>query len=369
MALGRRRVEEEKGEEVKTLTLTRARAVLAFAALGAGCAGPTLQTGSVNAAAQQAEAAIQQELSLRTSWEHQRRVNRVARKLLEHNTDICAGETKDTFGIVALSIHGVKPNMREAARRAFGLGDAIALVDVPETGPAYEAGLRNGDIIESVNGTPLPHGEQSLKTLAEVLATPPGSKQFAVRRGAEQLSFDVTPRAACPVEVKVQENSVVNAYTDGKVVWVTRGMMNFARTDEELALVLGHELAHVSLKHVESKKGNMVLGAIFDVLLATQGINTQSLGAKTGAQAYSQEFEKEADYQGLYYVARAGYPVENAAMFWRRMGVEHPSSIQASHSASHPSTPERFLGLTTNAEEIVRKRTSGLPLQPEKLEK
>lgn len=113
----------------------------------------------------------------------------------------------------------------------------------------------------------------------------------------------------------------------------------------------------------------MVLGAIFDVLLATQGINTQSLGAKTGAQAYSQEFEKEADYQGLYYVARAGYPVENAAMFWRRMGVEHPPSIQASHSASHPSTPERFLGLTTNAEEIVRKRTAGLPLQPEKLEK
>lgn len=352
-----------------TFPFVRVIGLITFSVLFAGCAGPTLQTGSVSSAAQQAEAALQQELALKTSWEQQRRVNRVARKLLEANPDVCAGQTKETFGIIALNIHGVKPEMRNAARRVYGLGESLVLVDVPETAPAYEAGLRFGDVIESVNRTAIPTGADASAALTKLLGESTGPRQFGVRRGTENLSFDVTPRAACPVEVHVRNDSVVNAYTDGKAVWVTRGMMNFVQSDEELALVLGHELAHVTLKHVDSKRGNMVLGVIFDVLLATRGVNTQSLGAKAGAQAYSQEFEKEADYQGLYYVARAGYPVESAAMFWRRMGVEHPSSIQASHSASHPSTPERFVGLTNNAQEIERKRAAGLALQPEKLDK
>ena len=42
-------------------------------------------------------------------------------------------------------------------------------------------------------------------------------------------------------------------------------------------------------------------------------------GAQIGVAAFSQAFELEADYVGLYILARAGYPTKNAAAFWRKM--------------------------------------------------
>ncbi len=85
-----------------------------------------------------------------------------------------------------------------------------------------------------------------------------------------------------------------------------------------------------------------------------------------GAAAYSQDFEAEADYVGLYYLARAGFPTEGAADFWRRMAVEYPASIKSSHSASHPATAERFLALEQVSREIERKEATGVALTPER---
>ena len=64
-------------------------------------------------------------------------------------------------------------------------------------------------------------------------------------------------------------------------------------------------------------------------------------------------------------VANAGMDVSDTPNFWRRMAVAHPASIQTNHAASHPSTPERFLGLENTVAEIARKLAAGAPLMPE----
>jgi hypothetical protein len=66
---------------------------------------------------------------------------------------------------------------------------------------------------------------------------------------------------------------------------------------------------------------------------------------------------------GLYYVARAGYDIEHAADFWRRMAVNEPKAMQG--GLTHPSAPARFVALEAARDEIKAKIAAGKPLVPE----
>ncbi len=94
------------------------------------------------------------------------------------------------------------------------------------------------------------------------------------------------------------------------------------------------------------------------------GVNTQGVFSEVGARAYSQDFEAEADYVGLYIAELAGYNIDEAPYFWRKMGVKHPASINQNHAASHPSTPERFVAIEDTIKEINQKKIAGLQLMP-----
>ena len=112
-----------------------------------------------------------------------------------------------------------------------------------------------------------------------------------------------------------------------------------------------------------------MLGLAADVLIATTtGVDTggaaTAAGVTLGVRAYSQDFEREADYVAMYLLARAELDTSRAAMFWRRMAVEHTGSIENDHRSTHPSTPERFVRLDSAHDEIEAKRAAGLPLIP-----
>jgi predicted Zn-dependent protease len=111
-----------------------------------------------------------------------------------------------------------------------------------------------------------------------------------------------------------------------------------------------------------------VLGGLLDIGVGMVGVPTGGAFSKLGAGmmngAFSKDYESEADYLGLYFASRAGYDVALAPNFWRRMGVEHPSSVESKYMAMHPSTPERTLSLEQAVEEIREKREAGAPLEP-----
>lgn len=169
----------------------------------------------------------------------------------------------------------------------------------------------------------------------------------------------------CRYPVMLVEDQEINAYADGKKVYIPVGMIRFVENDDELALVVGHELAHNILAHSNKKLGNAVLGTLVDVLvLATTGVDTGGTFGDAGARAYSKDFESEADYLGLYIAARAGYDIDTAPLFWRRMSIEHPSAIIERYNSTHPSNPARFVSLAATADEIRLKQDSGLALLP-----
>ena len=124
--------------------------------------------------------------------------------------------------------------------------------------------------------------------------------------------------------------------------------------------------------HIDASRSNGliggILGAVADVFVTyTTGLSTggryADLGASIGSAKYSQQFEAEADYIGLYLLERAGLNAGAAPEFWRGMAIANPTSI--SIATSHPTTAERFVRLDRALTEVAGKKARGLAMLPE----
>lgn len=123
--------------------------------------------------------------------------------------------------------------------------------------------------------------------------------------------------------------------------------------------------------HYQKKLHNTLLGqaggALIDGGFLLGGVYTgrsfsNYLGI-IGARTFGVEFEREADYVGTYYAARAGYSVAGAEDVWRAISLEAPAMITL--TTTHPTSPVRFLQMLKTAEEIADKQRRNLPLAPE----
>lgn len=84
---------------------------------------------------------------------------------------------------------------------------------------------------------------------------------------------------------------------------------------------------------------------------------------KRGAQAFSQDFEREADYVGLYILGRAGLELGDAPSIFRHFVVA--GGEVRGYGRTHPTHAERFLLMEATVREIEAKRARGEPLEPE----
>jgi hypothetical protein len=336
--------------------------------LAVGCA-PTTQRIRVDDQATQAEARKQRQVALQAYMDDQRRLMRVSYPLLTKGSDLCGEDLRYTTGLaLANSSTLLGEDFRESAQTSYQLTDEVKAVYVIPGSAADKAGIRSGDTIRFIGDWSLPVGQnavrQSLEQLQVQTQTGKAVRLDVVRNGRGQ-SLLITPDKSCAYPVVLGDGDEVNAYADGKQVVIQRGMMRFATSDTELALVISHEIAHNSMSHVRSKMTNYALGTVVD--LAAQillGIPTQGLFGKLAGNAYSQDFESEADYVGLYIMAQSGGDIDNAPQFWRRMATLSPNAIKSSHLASHPATPERFVALEETVKEIKAKKAAGKPLVP-----
>jgi predicted Zn-dependent protease len=188
--------------------------------------------------------------------------------------------------------------------------------------------------------------------------------------------LELAGESACDYPVELGTSSEVNAYADGQRIVIELGMMRVAQRDEELALVIAHELAHNAMGHSDAAATNAVLGGALGLLadialgVATNGVYVGTgyteIGAEVGAEIHSVEFEQEADYVGMYILKRAGFPIGDAPDFWRRMAMESPDTIKL--RTTHPTSPERFVALKAAIAEIEEKVAGNRPLLPELIE-
>ncbi len=343
--------------------MKHAPSILLVAVALAACA-PQSRVPEISHKAAAEEARKQREIVILERMKVQNRLRRVDFAVRAANADLCK-EKAPGVGFLTMNLDSAPREYRAAYASLYGVSSQITLISVFEGSPADRAKLAVGDRIVSVNGKIIGTGSAGRSQVAELIAENKGKPlNMTVRRGGALAPVEVSPRMICNYPTFLRNDDSVNAFADGSRIIVTSGMMRFADTDDELAFVIGHELAHNTMGHIESKTGNLILGGIVGAILTgLSGVNVIDPMMQVGVLAFSQAFEAEADYVGVYYAARAGYDTKKAAYFWRRMAAAHPTAIGL-QGTTHPSSAKRFLAVEAASREVAGKRGGGEPLVP-----
>jgi len=135
------------------------------------------------------------------------------------------------------------------------------------------------------------------------------------------------------------ESPDVNAFTAGGYIFVTTAMYNYVQNDDEIACIIGHEIAHNECKHINYQlKKQMglrsLLGDYFDS--ASEALN-YFLDAP-----FNQKKETECDYHGIDYAVTAGYNSCKVINLWARMSEgETETNIIDGMMRTHPYSATR----------------------------
>ena len=305
---------------------------LAIAALSA-CAGLDTRLPEISAPALASERTFQQGEALAEQARLRARLVRVADAVRVANAALCP-RTRLGIGVSTHALDDYPKSLREAAAREFGAAEEPRIDVVVPGSPADDAGLLPGDAL-LVDGAAVSARSKRFRTTLN-------TGKMSVRRNGVVRVFDIAPRQECDYGVSLSQTADINAYANGRSITMTRGMMNFVGSDDELALILGHEMAHNTMGHVRKMVGNFILSL--------------------GGTRYTRPFESEADYVGLYYLVRAGFDPDGVEDVWRRLGTQSPRAT--SRAKTHPTTSQRFLAIEAARAEIEAKRAAGEPLVP-----
>lgn len=272
---------------------------------------------------------------------------RIGHRLSMANVELCPR----TAMLAGWSLHAANlyaADMRAAAVARFGLeGDLPGLAYVVPDSPAERAGLRTGDLLLAVDGRQLDPGvtpdepsDRGFTANRAVLdaALAGGSASLRVRRGTDTLDLTLTPQRGCGYAFVVTPSPELAAGAYEDEIQVTTAMAAYAGSDDDLAVVVGHEFAHAVLRHPLERRG---LGRL---------------------PWRTVEREREADRVSLYLMARAGYDPARAPAFWSRMSADFWQVRQP--QIDHPSGESRARALEPVAAEIARLRAAGGPIIP-----
>ena len=166
-----------------------------------------------------------------------------------------------------------------------------------------------------------------------------------------------TPRQNLPYTFKVVDTNEINAFAlPGGFIYVTRGMIEYVEEDHELAGVIGHELAHVGLRHSARLIENLAAAnAALDLILSSseelESIyrdNSTQLAIDAVAtiviNGWGRENELDADQHGTIYMARANFIPREIIDLFSRMKEEEgePSDPMSLMFSTHPPFSERI---------------------------
>lgn len=207
-------------------------------------------------------------------------------------------------GLVLDSLDAYDEDDRAMVSRLLWLADSVQVAAVAEGSPADVAGIRPGDAIVALDGRPLvtagaqaldtpdgrPAALQEMDALARLIPDAPVAVTLRSARtgaGAAERTVQLVPQRTCAARVFVSTKNTLQAYTDGVTVIVTARLVDFTASDDELAILLGHEMGHILAHDVQGDTS-------------------------------ARRMEDRADIVGADLAACAGYDAKAAAPFWQR---------------------------------------------------
>jgi Zn-dependent protease with chaperone function len=195
-----------------------------------------------------------------------------------------------------------------------------------------------------------------------------GPVDLLVQRGDEKFSVTLYPQhlpANYALLVDSHDRSL-NAYAAPGCIILSSRLVSFCLNDDELAIIIGHELAHHAFGHLVRGAGQRHMGGVAGRMwklvggFATQTLNVlmdwrraiwidervPSVADDAIVSAFSREDEREADIYGSWYAFQAGYDLDKGLAVWERLGgIVHDPFERTYFLDSHPAPLERLARL------------------------
>jgi len=201
------------------------------------------------------------------------------------------------------------------------------------------------------------------QSFAQIKKQTPLTKDMKVKHYIECIANRIIPHVAQNPdprqwEVQVFEDKQANAFAlPGYKIGVYTGLLKYAKNQDQVAAVMGHEVAHVIAKHgnerISSQTAMQTGMSIAAVLLGASDKNNNSalilaglgLGAQYGVLLpFSRKHESEADLIGLDLIAKAGFDPAESVTLWQNMS--QAGSAPPEFMSTHPSNSTRIKKLS-----------------------
>ena len=218
---------------------------------------------------------------------------------------------------------------------------------------------------EQVEGAALSQYVAMKKEASQQRALVPDSHPQVVRLRAiaQRLipySYSWNPRARdWKWEVNILNSRQINAFCmpGGKIAFYSGILTQLQLNDDEVAMVMGHEIAHALREHARERMGKtMATRGAIELGAAIFGLgNTGRLAADMGGQLltlkFGREDESEADLVGMELAARAGYDPRAGVSLWNKMSAASKGA-PPQFLSTHPSGPTRIQDIQANLPKV-----------------
>lgn len=183
------------------------------------------------------------------------------------------------------------------------------------------------------------------------------------------FTYEWNPRAKnWKWEVNLLSSDQINAFCmpGGKIAFYTGILDKLKLTDDEVAMIMGHEVAHALREHARERMGKSAATSIGINLgaqllgLGSTGTQLASMGGQLLSLKFGREDESEADLVGMELAARAGYNPRAGVSLWQKMG-EASKGAPPQFLSTHPSGPTRIADIEKNLPKVepLYRRASG----------
>ncbi len=160
-------------------------------------------------------------------------------------------------------------------------------------------------------------------------------------------------------EVNILNSNQINAFCmpGGKIAFYTGILEQLKLTDDEVAMIMGHEVAHALREHARERMGknaatNIGINLGAQLLgLGSSASQLASMGGQLLSLRFGREDESEADLVGMELAARAGYNPKAGVSLWQKMGAASKGA-PPQFLSTHPSGPTRIKDIQTNLPKV-----------------
>ena len=274
------------------------------------------------------------------------RLATIAERLTTANVALC-DQRQPAFGMVLHGLRQYRESDWPTVRRVFGFNTPVAVEAIVEGGAAQRAGVAPNDGVLAIGDHVLPVSAAEAAKPAStdrdgvlsLLDAAPSSQSTTITfdRNGAVVRRELVPRAACRSRFEIVVGNGFDAQADGVNVQLGERFFE-GLSDEEIAVVVSHELAHNILRH----RARLDAAGVKWGILSEFGKNA-ALFRKT---------EDEADLLGMYLLRNAGFDPSLAVQFWLNVGARFDGGIF--RSRTHGSSKARAAAIEAEIARIPK---------------